>query len=83
MEKRSRTVKADPGREELTGCQKKKKKILREKKDNMAGTRRQRLSFALCQGSIHLALASTLAFSSKWQLQKPSGETQGREIEHL
>lgn len=26
MEKRSRTVEADPGREELTGCQKKKKK---------------------------------------------------------
>lgn len=84
MEKRSRTVEADPGREELTGCQKKKKKkLLREKKDNMAGTQRQRLSFALCQGSIHLALASTPAFSSKWQLQKPSGETQGREIDHL
>lgn len=83
MERRSRNVKSDPGREALSSCPKKKKKILREKKDKMARTQKQRLSFAFCQGSIHLALASLPAFSSKRQLQEPSGETQGRETDHL
>lgn len=81
MEKRGRTLKAGPGREALNDCQKKKSR--EQKRIKMARTQRQRLSFASCQGFIHLALASTLVFSSKWQLQKPSGETQGMEIDHL
>lgn len=67
MGKRGRTLKADPGKEALNDCQEKKKNPER-KRINMAGTQRKRLSFAFCQGFIHLALASMLVFPSKWQL---------------
>lgn len=74
MEKRGRTLKADPEKEALNDSEKKKKSGER-KRINMAGTQRQRLSFAFCQGFIHLALASTLVFPSKWQPEKPGVAT--------
>ena len=43
MRKRSRLAEADLGRETLNDCQ---KKVLREKKDKMPGTQRQRTSLA-------------------------------------
>lgn len=43
MKKRSRLAEADLGRETLNDCQ---KKVLREKKDKMPGTQRQRTSLA-------------------------------------
>lgn len=76
MEKRGRTLQADPGREALNDCQTKKKKSWERKRIKMAGIQRQRLGFAFCQGFIHLALASMLVFPSKWQLWKPGAATQ-------
>lgn len=49
----------------------------------MAGIQRQRLGFAFCQGFIHLALASTLVFPSKWKLRKPGAATQVRVTRRL
>lgn len=42
-----------------------KKKTLLEKQDRDGKDSKAELGFALCQGFTHLALASTLAFSSK------------------